>query len=165
MEDKLQRLWTPWRMAYVTDTHSDECFLCEKPAQGEAHDAENLILYRGANAFVILNLYPYNPGHLMVAPYAHTNDLVGLDAKASTELWELSRKAVDVLSLEYQASGFNIGLNLGVAGGAGQANHLHIHVVPRWVGDTNFMAVTGDTKVLPEDLARTYGRLRLYFRD
>ncbi len=147
----------------MTNTHSEACFLCEKPRQGEAKDVENLILYRGAKAFAILNLYPYNAGHLMIAPYAHTNDLVGLDAETSAELWELSRKAVAILTQEYQASGFNVGLNLGVAGGAGQADHLHVHVVPRWVGDTNFMAVTGDTKVLPEDLTRTYERLRPYF--
>jgi ATP adenylyltransferase len=150
-------------MAYMTNAQAGACFLCDKPSQGEAKDAENLILHRGGNAFVILNLYPYNAGHLMVAPYLHSSDLVGLDSATSAEIWDLSRKAVAILTQEYLASGFNVGLNLGLAGGAGQADHLHVHVVPRWVGDTNFMAVTSDTKVLPEDLATTYKRLRPYF--
>jgi ATP adenylyltransferase len=135
------------------------CFLCAKPAESPDHDRANLILYRGPRAYVLLNLYPYNSGHLMVAPYAHGGDLAALPAAIADELFALTRWSVGALSAEYHPDGFNVGMNLGLAAGAGVPNHLHLHVVPRWNGDTNFMPIVGETKVLPESLEQTYDRL------
>lgn len=163
MAERLQRLWAPWRMAYVSGMPSAGCFLCQKPLQGEARDGENLILHRSRHSFVIINLFPYNSGHLMVAPYEHSGDLVGLAPEVGADLWALTSRAVAALGAEYRPDGFNIGLNLGLAAGAGQADHLHIHVVPRWAGDTNYMTITANTKVLPETLEETYRRLRPHF--
>jgi len=161
----VERLWTPWRRAFVEDAPgngSDECFLCANPA---AHDDRaNLILVRADQAYALLNLYPYNSGHLMVAPYLHTGDLAALDPAIATELMRLTQRCVDVLQRAYQPEGFNIGMNLGKPAGAGVPNHLHIHVVPRWIGDTNFMPIVGETKVLPESLDQTYDRLEPFFR-
>lgn len=159
----MKRLWTPWRYKYVTEAIKQEgCFLCDKSQ--ENRDEENLILHRGDSAFVLLNLYPYNSGHVMVAPYAHTGDMEELNHEAGSAMWQLTQRVVQVLKKEYQPDGFNIGLNLGNAAGAGLSEHLHIHIVPRWERDTNYMPVIGDTKVLPETLDKTYGRLRPYFQ-
>ena len=133
------------------------CFLCVKPA--EDRDAENLILLRGVHAFVILNLYPYNTAHTLIAPYAHTGDVGRLEAGTAGELTALTQRLVRALLVEYRPDGFNVGMNLGRVAGAGAPDHLHIHIVPRWGGDTNFMPVTADTKVLPETLDRTYDRM------
>ena len=161
----MERLWTPWRRAFVEGAPgngSDACFLCAKPA---AHDDRaSLILVRADQAYALLNLYPYNSGHLMVAPYLHTGDLAALDPAIATELMRLTQRCVDVLQRAYQAEGFNIGMNLGKPAGAGVPDHLHIHVVPRWIGDTNFMPIVGETKVLPESLDQTYDRLEPFFR-
>ena len=158
----MKRLWTPWRYKYVTEVIKQKgCFLCEKSQK--RRDEENLILHRDEKAFALLNLYPYNTGHVMVAPYDHIGEMENLDAGASSAMWQLTQRVVQVLKKEYQPDGFNIGLNLGMAAGAGLADHLHIHIVPRWERDTNYMAVVGDTKVLPETLDRTYQRLRPYF--
>ncbi len=161
----MERLWTPWRRAFVEGAPgngSDACFLCANPA---AHDDRaNLILVRADQAYALLNLYPYNSGHLMVAPYLHTGDLAALDPAIATELMRLTQRCVDVLQRAYQPEGFNIGMNLGKPAGAGVPNHLHIHVVPRWIGDTNFMPIVGETKVLPESLDQTYDRLEPFFR-
>ncbi|MBI3976820.1 MAG: HIT domain-containing protein [Chloroflexi bacterium] len=154
-------LWTPWRMAYIVGTPKLGCVLCEKP-RGE-HDRENLVLFRGPRAYVLMNLYPYNPGHLMVAPYQHAADLGELDAPTRAELMELTERATAVLRRTMNPHGFNLGMNLGRVAGAGIADHLHLHVVPRWEGDTNFMPVVGETKVLPETLEATYDRLRLHW--
>ena len=154
----MERLWTPWRMQYVGNPQSDECIFCQKP--GEGRDGENLILHRDAEAYVLLNLYPYNAGHLMVAPFRHTGDLVALTESEVGALWALVRRAVAALSAEYRPDGYNLGMNLGHVAGAGVPDHLHVHVVPRWAGDTNFMPLTADTKVLPETLDQTYRRLR-----
>jgi ATP adenylyltransferase len=171
----MDRLWTPWRLAFVeqgaggpraTDGGSGErpaCFLCAKPADSLGADRENLVLFRGQWAYVLLNLFPYNSGHLMVAPYAHQGDLPALPEADAAELFALVRRAVAVLREEYHPEGFNVGMNLGQVAGAGVPDHLHLHVVPRWSGDTNFMPVLGDTKVLPETLAQTYDRLRPRF--
>ena len=140
---------------------AEGCFLCAKPRQ--ANDAENLVLARGEFAFVVLNRFPYNTGHLMVAPYRHIGDLTALPAEVSADLWRLTQRAVAALQREYRPDGFNLGMNLGRVAGAGLPDHLHLHVVPRWNGDTNFMPITADTKVLPEALGRTYARLRPYF--
>jgi ATP adenylyltransferase len=157
----VERLWTPWRRAYLeegADNRSAGCFLCHHAADTE-HDRENLVLQRARSVFVLLNLYPYNSGHLMVAPYQHTGDLAGLDASVASELIQVAQRAVDALQRVYAPDGFNLGMNLGTSAGAGVPDHLHLHVVPRWNGDTNFMPVAADTKVLPESLEQTYARL------
>lgn len=157
----MERLWTPWRREYVAGGEPQGCFLCEKARQDA--DEENLILYRGALGFALLNAYPYNTAHVMVAPYLHTGDLAGLDPEIGATLWALTQHVARMVQGEYSPDGFNIGLNLGRAGGAGLVDHLHIHVVPRWAGDTNYMPVIGQTKVLPETLEQTYRRLRPRF--
>jgi ATP adenylyltransferase len=147
-------------MQYVSGSNEPppECLFCELPRQNR--DAENLLLQRGRNAFVMLNLYPYNTGHVMVAPYEHTADFANLLPETGAEMLQLTQQAVGALKQEYQPDGFNIGMNLGRVSGAGVPDHLHVHVVPRWNGDTNFMPVTADTKVMPETLDKTYERLR-----
>lgn len=155
--------FTPWRMAYIKrdDAPDEGCVLCAR-----GHDApatENLVLFRGATCYVMLNLYPYNTGHLLLTPYAHTADLPGLDGPAAAELFDLSRRCVAILQSELQPHGFNLGMNLGRTAGAGIDEHLHMHVVPRWTGDSNFMPIVGGTKLLPETLDQTYARLRPHF--
>jgi ATP adenylyltransferase len=161
----VERLWTPWRRAFVEGSNppTPGCFLCAEPA--EDRDREHHIVYRGRHAYVLLNLYPYNNGHLLVAPYRHTGDLPSLDAPTSAEVMALTQRSVAALSQVYRPDGFNVGLNLGRAAGAGVPDHLHVHVVPRWSGDTNFMPVVGETKVLPESLDQTYERLLPAFAD
>jgi len=154
----MERLWTPWRMAFVGSSEPVGCIFCAKTA--EDRDEENLILHRGEHAFVLLNLYPYNSGHLMVAPYLHTGDLASLPAEVGIEILALAQRSVAALTAEYRPEGFNIGMSLGKIAGAGIPDHLHVHVVPRWGGDTNFMPVTAETKVLPETLDQTYRRLK-----
>jgi ATP adenylyltransferase len=162
----MDRLWTPWRMAYVGSGGSKDdegCFLCHHASAPTADDDKNLVLHRAEHAFVVLNRYPYNSGHLMVAPLAHVGELQALDATIGHALWDLARHAVGVLQQEYRPDGYNLGMNLGRVAGAGLPGHLHIHVVPRWNGDTNFMPVTADTKVMPEALDQTYRRLKPRF--
>ena len=154
----MERLWTPWRMQYIANDKSEGCIFCAAVAQ--QNDRETLILHRGRQAFVMLNKYPYNNGHLLVVPYAHTGDLAALDGEAQAELMALIAQGIAWLKRASQPEGFNAGLNLGKAGGAGVTEHLHFHVVPRWAGDTNFMTVTGETRVLPEWLDETWSRLR-----
>jgi ATP adenylyltransferase len=159
----VERLWTPWRRAFVegTDNRAGECFLCTIAAAQD--DRKNLVPFRAERVFVLLNLYPYNSGHLMVAPYAHTGDLANLDVATANELMQVTQRAVDVLQRAYRPDAFNLGMNLGKVAGAGVPDHLHVHVVPRWTGDTNFMPVVGETKVLPESLEQTYERLEPVF--
>jgi ATP adenylyltransferase len=146
-------------MSYIEgDTSAEGCVFCAAPALPDGPD--NLIVYRGPGAFIILNRYPYTSGHLMVVPYQHEPSLEGLDTPLLTEMMVLSRTAIKVLKTAYQPEGFNIGINLGDAAGAGIADHVHMHIVPRWVGDTNFMATLGETRVLPEALEKTYERIR-----
>jgi ATP adenylyltransferase len=153
-----QHLWSPWRMKYIENhTKQDACIFCQAAEQHD--DPANLILFRGQRAFVILNRFPYTTGHLMVVPYAHKADLALLDVATRAEMIELVTQANLVLGKAYQPDGFNIGANIGSAAGAGVADHVHIHVVPRWVGDSNFMSTLGDTRVLPETLEDTYKRL------
>ena len=146
-------------MSYI-QKHKDEngCVFCE--AQVLPDGTENLILYRGQQAFVILNRYPYTSGHLMVVPYQHEASLEGLDAETRAELLELANKTIKMLGGEYHAQGFNVGINIGEAAGAGIIDHIHLHVVPRWSGDTNFMSSLGATRVLPETLEDTYLRMK-----
>jgi ATP adenylyltransferase len=139
------------------------CFLCAYPVAAAERDREHLVLHRGARAYVLMNLYPYNPGHLMVAPYVHGGDLPELAAADASELFALVQRAMRVVRDVYRPDGFNVGMNLGQSAGAGVPDHLHVHVVPRWHGDTNFMPVVGATKVLPESLEQTYDRLRARF--
>lgn len=155
--EDLQRLWAPWRFGYVAGTEPIEgCPFCVLPARGPEHDRESLILYRGEHAYVIFNAYPYNPGHLMVVPYAHEEDLNGLGEDAAQEMWSLARRAVAVLGERLGCQGVNLGMNLGAAGGAGITEHVHLHAVPRWVGDTNFISVLGAARVLPRALEEMY---------
>ncbi len=159
--DNLGMLWAPWRSAYVAggDDRIDGCPFCVLPARDSSDDATSLILARGHNVFVMLNAYPYNPGHLMVMPYAHVPALSDLDDATASELWETTRRAVDAVERRLDAEGVNLGANLGAAAGAGIAEHLHLHVVPRWRGDTNFMSVTAATRVLSRALAEVYDDL------
>ncbi len=161
----MERLWTPWRRAYLEGSagHATGCFLCDH-AHDTGHDRENLVLFRAASVFVLLNLYPYNSGHLMVAPYQHIGDFPRLEPATASDLMAVTQRAVDALGQVYAPDGFNLGMNLGKSAGAGVPDHLHMHVVPRWDGDTNFMPVVGETKVLPESLDQTYERLEPYFR-
>lgn len=157
----MERLWTPWRMSYVTGADSAAgCFLCDRPAEGPERDTDNLILVRGVRVFALLNLYPYNTAHTLIAPYTHHGDFGTLDGETAAELMTLTQRLVRVLHAEYRPDGFNIGMNLGRAAGAGVPDHLHLHIVPRWGGDTNFMPVTAGVKVIPEALDHTYARLR-----
>jgi ATP adenylyltransferase len=157
----LDRLYTPWRLAYVTGAaRSDECVFCTAHTTGEA---DPLIVFRGATCFVILNLFPYNNGHLMVVPNRHIASLVDATPDELCELMELTRRTEIVLREAFSPQGMNMGLNLGKAAGAGILEHLHLHVVPRWNGDTNFMTVVGQTRVLPQELPVTADRLRPIF--
>lgn len=156
----LQRLWAPWRFGYIAgDDPIDGCPFCVLPQRPAAQDRETLILHRGERAYIIFNAYPYNPGHLMIVPYEHEADLTALDAAAATEMWELGRRAVGALEERLSCQGVNLGMNLGDAGGAGIAEHVHLHVVPRWVGDTNFISVVGASRVLPRALEEIYDDL------
>jgi ATP adenylyltransferase len=158
----LQRLWSPWRSVYVQnpDRHcGGSCLFCDLPARDSEHDAESYILYRGERTYAVLNAFPYNPGHLMAVPYRH---VAGFDELTSAELHELAdlcQWAVRVLKTASAPQAFNIGVNAGAVAGAGIGDHIHQHVVPRWGGDTNFMPVIAQTRVLPELLEQTYARL------
>lgn len=154
----MERLWAPWRMEYIRNADKIEgCIFCLFPAEQE--DKARLILLRGEHAFIILNAYPYSNGHLMVTPYRHTADLDDLTDEEMLELMRLTRRAVNLLKKAFHPDGFNIGINMGRVAGAGIADHVHIHVVPRWNGDTNFMPVLGDVRVMPESLEAVYRQL------
>jgi ATP adenylyltransferase len=155
-------LWSPWRIEYIKGPHDDStCIFCDKPAAGD--DEANLILARNERAFVLLNAYPYNPGHLMVAPLRHTGDLESLTLEESRDADALVKDSVRALREGAAPHGFNLGMNLSRTAGAGIPDHLHWHVVPRWNGDTNFMSIVGETRVLPELLAETYAQLKPFF--
>jgi len=152
-------LWTPWRYRYIAKAASiTGCVFCDLPASGSDEDA--LIVLRGVKNFIILNRYPYTPGHVMIVPFAHTADFAGLDSQTTAEMMTLAQRVQGALSSAYRPEGFNIGMNLGRSAGAGIADHLHLHVLPRWTGDTNFMTTVGETRLEPEDLATTYQKLR-----
>ena len=158
----MERLWAPWRMAYIEGIPEAEaaggCIFCERPAQDE--DEKNFILYRSSRSYIILNLFPYSNGHLLIAPYEHVAELEDLPAETISDMMALAALAVRALKAAWSPEAFNIGLNLGRAAGAGIDTHLHIHVVPRWAGDTNFMPVLADTKVVPQALEDTYAVIR-----
>ena len=154
----MEHLWAPWRIAYIQSAPESSCILCQKPR--ENNDEVNLILYRGQYNFIILNAFPYNPGHLMVAPYRHIANLQDLGDEETKEHLDIIKKGLELLKKVTEPTGFNIGLNVGKVAGAGIAEHIHTHIVPRWEGDTNFMPVLSDTKVISEALISTYKRLR-----
>ena len=150
----VEQLWAPWRLEYVRGERTAACVLCDKPHHSDA--AESLVVHQGESAYVVLNLYPYNPGHLMVCPYRHVADLTELTEPESSECLRLVQQSMRVLRATSSPGGFNIGLNQGSAGGAGIADHLHWHVVPRWDGDTNFMPVIGEMKVMAQHMHTTW---------
>jgi len=158
----MKQLWAPWRMCYIQGEKGKGCIFCQKPS--ERKDEENLIVCRRRQAFVVMNKFPYNNGHLMVVPKRHCVDLEELDAAESREVFRLLRASIRVLKDTFHPHGFNIGINLGRAGGAGE-EHVHVHIVPRWNGDTNFMPVFGETKIIPEYLNETYPRLHAAFQE
>jgi ATP adenylyltransferase len=156
-------LWSPWRYAYVSRAAPvDGCIFCVKAA--ENRDEENLVLYRGKLNFVLLNLFPYTSGHLMIAPYEHLATLEEASPESVAEMMQLARIASKHLREAYQPQGMNLGMNLGECAGAGIAGHIHMHVLPRWIGDANFMTTVGETRVLPEDISITYKKLSEAFR-
>lgn len=154
-------LWTPWRYAYITAAaktdKNDECILCQLPKLG---DEEARIVYRGRHCYIVLNTFPYTSGHVMVVPFAHLDELQKLPEAAASEMMALCQKMESVLRKVYSPDGINIGMNIGRAAGAGVTGHVHMHLLPRWVGDTNFMTVTAESRVLPEALETTYERIR-----
>ncbi len=152
-------LWTPWRYRYVAEAKNQKgCVFCNAAAANQ--DEEWLIVQRGVQNFVILNRYPYTTGHVMVVPYAHTADFSGLDRETAGEMMLLSQRVQAAIEDAYHPDGFNLGMNLGHAAGAGIADHLHMHLVPRWTGDTNFMTTVAETRLEPEELSVTYTKLR-----
>lgn len=155
-------IWAPWRMDYILGPKPDTCIFCLPPEEAE-EDAARLVLKRGRHAFVIMNKYPYNNGHLLVVPYCHTCDFVSLAPEAAAECMELMQACVAALASFSSPDGINIGLNLGKAAGSGVGEHLHWHVVPRWNGDSSFIAVTTETRVIPQYLSETYATLRPIF--
>lgn len=160
VDPRARPLWAPWRMQFVAGPKTAGCFLCDKGAAAPATDEEQLVIARGERCYVLLNAFPYNSGHLLVAPYRHIADLAGLDAGELQELMALIIRAQAVMTACMRPDGFNCGFNLGAAAGAGVPGHLHGHLVPRWTGDTNFMPVLGDTRVVPQALADTARFLR-----
>jgi len=161
----LDRLWSPWRAKYIAsgvDAQRDTCAFCDI-ASHPANDDENFVLFRGAQCFVVLNLFPYITGHLMVIPYDHIGDLASAEKLITDEMMDLAKRAEMALRNVYQPTGLNVGMNLGASAGAGIVDHIHFHVLPRWGGDTNFMTTVAETRVLPEDLKTTYLKLRERF--
>jgi len=158
----MRYLWAPWRMDYILEARQKGCIFCKKPI--ERKDKKNLILYQSDYAFVIMNKFPYNNGHLMVVPKRHCIDLDQLGDEEIQELSYLLKASTQVLKTCFHPHGFNIGMNIGRVGGAGE-EHIHFHIVPRWTGDTNFMPVLGETKIIPEYLEKTYQKLHYAFRD
>jgi ATP adenylyltransferase len=158
----MDHIWSPWRYKYIANAdRQEDCVLCRIE---QAHkDPENYVVHRARLNFILLNLFPYTSGHLMIVPYEHQASLASVDEATTTEMIELAKRAQNALEVEYHPDGFNIGMNLGRSAGAGIADHLHLHVVPRWSGDANFVSVVGETRVLPEDLATTCEKLKRHF--
>lgn len=154
----MERLWAPWRYGYIKADKPRGCIFCEKTK--ERKDEDNLIVYRGQKNFIILNSFPYNPGHLMVTPYSHVGNLEELTREELTDHMELMAKALEALKRAFSPAGFNTGMNLGRIAGAGIEDHIHSHIVPRWQGDTNFMPIFADTRVIPDSLQNVYRKLK-----
>lgn len=152
-------LWTPWRYAYVTNAHATSgCIFCDLPKLGD--DAKARIVYRSQQCYIVLNTYPYTPGHVMIVPFAHLDQLQKLPPDAAHEMMDLSQRMEMVLRQLYNPDGVNLGMNIGKAAGAGVAGHIHMHALPRWVADANFVSVIGETRILPETLEVTYQRIK-----
>ena len=162
----MHRLWSPWRQQYIASreskSESEQCVFCELQAD-PARDEENFVLHRATLNYIVLNAYPYISGHLLIVPYAHVGNLDAASQDTTNELMDLTKRAQTALRAAYKPAGFNIGMNLVEAGGAGFVDHIHIHIMPRWTGDTNFISTVADTRVISEDLATTYGKLRKHF--
>lgn len=161
----MDRLWSPWRSEYIAsagDADASVCVFCKLRDEPE-NDAANLVLHRASHSFVVLNRYPYISGHLLIVPYEHVGELDATAKAITDELMDLAKRSQTALREVYRPDGFNVGMNLGRSAGAGIAGHIHIHILPRWSGDTNFMTTVGETRVLPEDLATTYQKLRRGF--
>ncbi|MDD1752375.1 MAG: HIT domain-containing protein [Methanotrichaceae archaeon] len=153
----MENLWAPWRIDYILAKKPLECIFCNMPK--ENRDEENLILFRGNNHFIIMNAFPYNNGHIMIVPYRHTSSLEGWSSEEQQEMMELADLAISLLKKTIRPDGFNLGINMGQVAGAGIVDHVHLHIVPRWNGDTNFMPVLADTRVISEYLKATYRKL------
>lgn len=158
----IKQLWAPWRMKYILRQERGGCFFCKKAK--EKRDVQNFILFRNMGSFIILNIYPYTYGHLMVAPFRHVRQFSNLGDEELLHFMKAIQVAEKVLEKSLKAQGFNLGLNLGRVAGAGIKNHIHLHVVPRWEGDTNFMPLFSEVRVLPERLEVTYKKLKKYFK-
>ena len=154
-------LWAPWRMQYVTNPNKGKNIFLEKSKS--ENDRENLVLYRGSKSFILMNLYPYNNGHLMIAPYEQYNDMTYVDSDTLNEIMQLTQQSIQILKDKLKSDGFNFGLNMGKAAGAGIDEHLHFHIVPRWIGDSNFMPIVGQTEVIMQGLYDTYDLLKPEF--
>lgn len=161
----MKRLWAPWRMEYILSKEKHKrCLFCDYPKQDKKDDKKNLILYRGKHCFVILNRYPYNSGHLMVVPYFHTPSFNGLSDEVLFDFIKTVDKSVQILKAVLRPDGFNLGLNFGKVAGAGLEQHMHMHIVPRWTGDTDSMPILSGTRVIPEHLKKTYQKLKKFFK-
>ena len=158
----MERIWAPWRMEYITQDKPDECIFCTLPNSGD--DEKNFILFQGRHSFVVMNIFPYNNGHLMVSPYRHIACITDLDKEESLEVTELTKGCIEILRIQNTPDGFNVGFNIGKSAGAGYGDHIHNHIVPRWAGDTNFMPVLAETKIHPEHLQKSYKRLSPHFK-
>ncbi|MFC2011291.1 HIT domain-containing protein [Chloroflexota bacterium] len=154
----MKQIWAPWRMEYMQIPKEAGCLLCQKSKQN--NDEENHVLFRGEVNFLIMNIYPYNPGHLMIVPYRHIASPEELTDEELHEHFDIVSRSIRVLRQVFNPAGFNVGMNIGKAAGAGIEEHIHTHIVPRWQGDTNFMPVISDARVVPEALAETYQKLR-----
>ena len=150
-------MWAPWRMEYILDPQGDGCFFCK--CHRSKQDKKNLIIHRSDHSFLILNKFPYNYAHLMIAPYRHTSDLKKLKGEEKLDVFNLVESATQIVKKASKPDGFNIGINIGLVAGAGVKNHIHLHIVPRWNGDTNFMPMLAETKVMPQHLEATYNAL------
>lgn len=159
----MDRLWSPWRYRYISSSPASEaCVFCDKPRAG--NDRASLIVHRGEHNYVVLNLYPYTSGHIMIVPFVHVASLEEADEEVAAEMMQMTRHAQALLRSVYCAPGFNLGMNIGASAGAGVAGHIHMHLLPRWPGDANFMTTVGETRVLPEELETTYERLSAAYR-
>jgi ATP adenylyltransferase len=163
----MERLWSPWRYDYIASgsaqpSESRGCVFCSIQAD-PPHDEANFVLHRASRSFVVLNIYPYISGHLLIVPNEHVGELDASPKETTDELMDLTKRCQTALRAAYQPAGFNLGMNLGKSAGAGITDHIHIHIMPRWTGDTNFMSTIGDTRVISEDLASTYRKLRERF--
>ncbi len=161
----MERLWSPWRAKYIAsgvDSQVGACVFCEI-ARDRENDEKNLVLHRAEHGFIVLNLYPYTTGHLLIVPFLHTGEFDSLSKEITDELMDLTKRSQTGLREVYAPPGFNMGMNLGAAAGAGIVDHMHLHLLPRWPGDSNFMTTVGDARVIPESLEITYSKLRTKF--